>query len=446
MEISSIKQQLSLTEVLKHYQLQADTNSRINCPFHKDKTPSMQIYPKTNTAYCFSGNCKTHGKSLDVIDFVMHKENISKHEALKKCIELLQSVPSVKSVAPNHPTTSIPSVSSVSTSKEQFLQNIFTYFKNAVLASNPAKQYLQQRQLNYKQIEVGYNSGQFHHGQRKEEQLIEQSLQYGLLLDKNLLNNKGGKAYSVFGKNCIVFALRNPHHEIVSLYFRSTAPVPEAPEGTVPKHFYLKNRSGLYPKYPKPTITKLILTESIIDAATLLQVQTIAHEYSVIACYGTNGLNEEITEAIKNLKQLDEIIFAFDNDEAGKTAVEKYSIYLKVRLPNITLSSLTLPCKDINEVLQHHPSTSSGQVDESIFNQLLNERTILFYPTQLDLIDEVLESTMNKETQPNIKNTSILNTSNPNNIIYQNDALSYMIKGFNANQLDSLKITLRINN
>lgn len=75
MEIKDIKAALTLAEVIKHYGYKADKHNRINCPFHDDKTPSMQLYYKTHTAYCFSSNCKTHGKSLDVIDFVMHKEN-----------------------------------------------------------------------------------------------------------------------------------------------------------------------------------------------------------------------------------------------------------------------------------------------------------------------------------------------------------------------------------
>jgi len=82
MEIPEIKSRLSIETVLAHYGLHIDSNSRISCPFHADRTPSMQIYQQTNTAYCFSSNCKTHGKSMDVIDFIMLKENISKHEAI----------------------------------------------------------------------------------------------------------------------------------------------------------------------------------------------------------------------------------------------------------------------------------------------------------------------------------------------------------------------------
>ncbi|MFB6455603.1 CHC2 zinc finger domain-containing protein [Chitinophaga sp. Hz27] len=67
MEITEIKQQLTLATILHHYGLKPDKSLRLHCPFHDDKTPSLQVYYKTHTAYCFSANCKTHGKPLDVI-------------------------------------------------------------------------------------------------------------------------------------------------------------------------------------------------------------------------------------------------------------------------------------------------------------------------------------------------------------------------------------------
>ena len=82
MEISEIKAKLTLKEVLNHYGLKPDAQNRLNCPFHDDKTPSMQVYHKTGTVCCFSSNCQTHGKSLDVIDFIMRYEKITKHQAI----------------------------------------------------------------------------------------------------------------------------------------------------------------------------------------------------------------------------------------------------------------------------------------------------------------------------------------------------------------------------
>jgi DNA primase len=75
MDISEIKRHLTLSTVTHHYNLKPDKNLRLNCSFHEDKSPSLQVYYKTHTAYCFSSNCKTYGKSLDVIDFIMYKEN-----------------------------------------------------------------------------------------------------------------------------------------------------------------------------------------------------------------------------------------------------------------------------------------------------------------------------------------------------------------------------------
>ena len=59
------------------------------CPFHPDKNPSMQVYPETNTVHCFSGNCQHTGKAIDQIDFIMHKEQLTKHEAITKAKKLI---------------------------------------------------------------------------------------------------------------------------------------------------------------------------------------------------------------------------------------------------------------------------------------------------------------------------------------------------------------------
>ena len=364
MEIPLIKSQLSIATVLQYYGLKPDKNTKMCCPFHEDKTPSMQVYYKTQTAYCFSSRCRTHGKSIDVIDFIMYKENLSKHEALKKAETLLGGSPALP-VNGNVKTK----VQNLELSQTQFLGNIFQYFRNAINNSKPAKDYLDKRSLDFTRIEVGYNSGQFHHGERKTEELIKQALETGLLLDKGLMNTRTGeKGFSPFGKWCICFALKNKEDEVTGLYFRSTLNDDKA------KHFYLKNRSGIYPNYPDPKTKKLILTEAIIDGASLLQIEKIRENYSIIACFGTNGLNAEILNSIKELENLEEIIFCFDNDEAGKQAVEKYAEVLKgehlFRSQTVKISSVELPNNDVNETLQLH--------NEEIFLELLEKRTILF--------------------------------------------------------------------
>jgi DNA primase len=420
MEISEIKQSLTIANVLHYYGLKTDKQSRLHCPFHEDKTPSFQVYYKTQTAYCFSSNCKTHGKSLDVIDFILHKENCTKAEAINKAKEILNYQ------EPNKNERYQPNLS-----RENFLGNMYQYFKNAVHNSKPAKDYLESRSLDNKKIEVGYNGGQFHHGARKDEELIKNCLAYGLLIDKGQIAKTGDKAYSVFGKWCICFALKNKENQIVSLYFRSTLSPSSNAENKLPavanRHFYLKNRQGIYPNYPNVNTKKLILTESIIDAASLelvIRNEKLASEnYSILACFGTNGLNEEILNAIKDwavpsplgrVREGLEIIFAFDNDEAGRTATANYAKMLKTELQNIKITTLELPNKDVNETLQLHTN--------EIFIKLLDERkAVSFSCYSQDFIfsngvresvkpisaEETSEEKMIEKTSEESKNTSI---------------------------------------
>ncbi|MFY7937533.1 MAG: CHC2 zinc finger domain-containing protein [Flavobacterium sp.] len=395
MEITQIKEQLSMSNVLHYYGLKTDKQSRLNCPFHQDKTPSFQVYYKTQTAYCFSSNCKTHGKSIDVIDFILHKENCTKHEAINKAVEIL-----------GHKEPNKNERYQQDLSREQFLGNMYQYFKNAISNSKPAKDYLQSRSLDNKKIEVGYNGGQFHHGARKDETLINQCLEYGLLIDKGNKGRTGETAYNVFGKWCIVFALKNRENKVVSLYFRSTLNEKES------KHFYLKNRQGLYPHYPKQETKKLILTEAIIDTATLLQVDEITKQYSVLSLYGTNGLTEEHLQAIKELKQLEEIIFFFDGDNAGNEAINKYSEVIREIHPTVTLSAVEVPeNEDINSLVQGHT--------EEILIHLLSERTEI--TTSFLIEDKTTE-------QPKKPTTN--NTQPPTNIDFlkQKDLLNELNK------------------
>ena len=372
MEISEIKQSLTLYAVLYHYGLKPDKSNKLHCPFHADKTPSMQVYYKTQTAYCFSSNCKTHGKSIDVIDFILYKENCTKHEAINKAKEILNY---------NEPNKRERYQQDLS--REQFLGSMFQYFKNAVSNSKPAKEYLQSRNLDFKKIEVGYNGGQFHHGARKDENLINQCLEYGLLIDKGNKGRTGETSYNVFGKWGICFALKNKNNEVTGLYFRSTLNKQDA------KHFYLKNRTGIYPNYPKLTTKKLILTESIIDAASLLQIEEVSTNYSLISCYGTNGLNEEIQNAIAELKELEEIIFCFDNDDPGKEAINKYGALFMNEYKNIKITALKLPNKDINETLQLH--------EPEIVTELLAKRKYFLFLSEVAIGNILKEEEKPKE-------------------------------------------------
>lgn len=104
---------------------------------------------------------------MDVIDFIMLKEGTTKHEAILKARSLLGEVPAVPSVPMSTPVTKEAPIA-VDTA---FLERMFSYFRNGLFNSHPALDYLDSRGLDARSVEAGFNSGQFHHGQRKSDTL-----------------------------------------------------------------------------------------------------------------------------------------------------------------------------------------------------------------------------------------------------------------------------------
>ena len=72
----------------------------------------------------------------------MYYEKCTKHEAIKKAIEII----GVHTPTTNNTTTIQPNKPMIG--RETFLANMFTYFRNAVHNSPPAKDYLQSRTPN----------------------------------------------------------------------------------------------------------------------------------------------------------------------------------------------------------------------------------------------------------------------------------------------------------
>jgi len=353
MEIAQIKEELTIDAVLMHYGLKADKNNMLRCPFHDDKTPSMQVYPETNTVFCFSSNCKLHGKAIDVIDFILHQESVSKGEAIARAKEL---------IGYQEP--------------QQPLEKLFKIFQSNLKKHEKAQVYLKERNIEH--AEAGFNGSAW----------------------ENL-------------KQCIIFPLKNKQNKIVSLYGRSIYNNPES------RHFYTRNRKGLYPGYPDPSTKQLILTEAIIDAATLQRFT----EYELLACYGTNGFTAEHEQAIKELNQLEEVILFFDGDQAGREATKKVAGKLHQLKSEIKISVVNTPeGEDVNSLSTSH--------EEGIFNHLIATRTTV--------------TNLNTQT-PTHQNTSTqLDSSNPLKLTYRTVLANYYVKGGLRNEADSLRVSLDI--
>lgn len=363
MTISQIKSKLSILTVLSHYGLEMNSNHMLKCPFHEDEKASMKVYPETNTVYCFGGSCQV--SNLDVIDFIMQKEKCSKHEAIVKAKAMVSDQGQVAAV--------LPKVKPAPVAVDQ----AFKRYLKAFASHKKAQEYCEGRALEWKVLEVGYKS-------RKTE-------------DR-------------WSRGCIIFALKDQASQVVSLYGRSIFGA---------GHYYQAHRKGLYPAYPDPSCKVLLLTESIIDAATLLPLEL---GVEILALFGTNGLTSEHRLAIQALGELEEIILALDSDEAGQKASEQISKELSQIRLDVIVSSIELPQgEDVNSYAVLHSDR------KGLFEQLLQNRKTTTQQKQ--------------KTKPQKQ----LNTSNPLDLGFTTALASYRIKGglrLGDKDLDSLKVTL----
>lgn len=388
MSIQEIKDQLNILSVLSHYGISLGRNKMISCPFHDDQKASMKIYTNTNTVYCFAGGCSV--ESLDVIDFILKKENITKHQAIVKAASLLKE----SLFLPEKMPSQSPKMEHME--NKQNPQQFFVSYRKSLQKSKNAQAYCERRALDWRQLDVAY---------------------------------KSQKTPDKWGRGCIIFPLRNAAGDIVSLYGRSILGQ---------QHYYQSGRSGLYPAYPSPDTRRIILTESIIDAASLYQFKSITKDQHILALFGTNGLTSEHLKVLQSLPQLEEITFFMDGDQAGRQAVEKHQLVLQKHLPKVRLMHIVaLENEDVNSILQAH--------DPSILIDMVARRKVL---TSKEKIEKTAtkQSIVTPAKQPQ-KRT--FDSYNPNNLIFYSSLGTYYIKGgvrYGHKDLDSLKVTLMVEN
>jgi DNA primase len=416
MEIKDIKQRLSILQVLSHYNLKPDRSNHIKCPFHEDDKPSCRIYADTNTFHCFG--CGAKG---DTIEFIQKKEGINKHEAILKAQDFIGLPTEPKPKPEPTPKPELPQEQ-----KTAILTEAFKHFARSLNAKpEKALTYLASRKLDYKKLAIGYDAGTLHKTKETTTAQKHLYLQTGLIKPDKF--GRENNYYTRFN-GCIIFPLLDKSGNIASLYGRHTE------QG----HHYLEgDHKGLYPNYPKAETTRLILTEAIIDAATLLQLSEITKDFSILALYGTNGFTDEHQQAIAELQELKEIILFFDGDEAGTEAIKNIAAELQRLLSGVEITVIETPeGEDVNSLLQGH--------EPEIFTYLLENRKPFSFST------ENLSVEKEKPTEPAPINT-FLNRQigtlkvNPDCLLYETDHLQITLwGGIEIHTVSRLRATLHI--
>lgn len=180
------------------------------------------------------------------------------------------------------------------------LETLYQSFEMGIRMPKATKprEYLKSIGLDYNELRIGFNSGQFHHNRNQE--FKDQCEALGLLKKSGVAVQKEEMtAYTVFGRYGIIFPLLNKQNEVVN-YFAIRFDL------DTPKEEYL-NEQGIYPAFPHTLTKRLFLAPTLIDGASLLQSKTLENREAVISLHNGQLLPQHL-QAIKSLTELEEII------------------------------------------------------------------------------------------------------------------------------------------
>jgi len=333
-EIDAIKCSNDLVSVVQSHGIKLKkkgTNYVGLCPFHKEKTPSFTVNPKTNLYHCFG--CNDGG---DVIGFVSKTEGIGFRQAVEKLSSKGSSQQSAVSKQNKGNGSKPSSLTAAVKPAEQtpvqpinrthLLNRVVSFYHKSFCEDQRALQYLQSRGITdnsvFSDFQIGYSNGTLLNTIPDEGDILDSLKQIGILNDKGHEMFYGSVIFPVFDEN----------KDCVGLYGRRIT------EGET-SHLYLSGpRRGVFNHQAAKRSKSIILAESIIDALTLYN----AGFKDVIPCYGVNGLTEDHI-ALFARHQTKEVYICFDRDEAGDQGAERIREQLKdkgidayiVRLPEI---------------------------------------------------------------------------------------------------------------
>jgi DNA primase len=210
------------------------------------------------------------------------------------------------------------------------LKAIASFYHKALAKSQEARAYLESRGLTDKKLwsrfQIGYSDGSLLQ--------VLSSTQQRELTERGLIRSSGKE----FFHGCLVFPLLDARGKVVSFYGRSIQ------AGAKPSHLYppgprqgLVNREAL-----KVYRDQIILTESVIDALSLVQIGV---ENVVPSCMGLVASRKSTWKPLQ-AERVQSVVLALDNDEPGRKASEKILREIDGRR-NLYFYNLTPPRKRI---------------------------------------------------------------------------------------------------
>ncbi len=299
-----------------------------HCPFHEDnKSPSLSVTPGKNLWKCFG--C---GKGGDIIEFVQLFDRVDFKAAVEKLATYLPG---------GEPPENKKTKAAVKKEKEQpkaltpahikVLSRAIDFYHTAFCEDPRGREYLEERGITDNKLfadhKIGLAAGTLLNVLPEEGDIKEQLQEIGVLNDK-------GKEH-FYG--CITFPLYDLAGNPAGIYGRRMI-------GKGADHLYLPgSRRGIFNRQAAKANNAIILTEAVIDAATLISNGIT----NTIPCYGVNGLTDDHISLFKQ-HGVEKIHICFDSDESGDRGRE--AVVTKLQAEGLTVAPVILPeHKDIND-------------------------------------------------------------------------------------------------
>lgn len=284
------------------------------CPFHDDKEPSFVVSPDKGLFHCLG--C---GKAGNAIQFVQYFDGVS----FRHAYEILAEGGKLAYSAPETGRVKVSTVPRLENPLDMYaeggalLDQVAEYYHQRLLKSTQALDYLRMRGLCHEQAIKTFKLGfadrslglRLPNANRHNGNLIRQRLR-----DLGVMRDTGHEFFT----GALIVPIPGADGHTQEMYGRKISI--QANRRKYPVHQYLPGPHGGVWNPDAFDGSELVLCEAPLDALTLW-VNGIRN---VTFIYGTNGLTEELFNAVRE-RNIKRVILAYDADDAGNRAAIKHA-------------------------------------------------------------------------------------------------------------------------
>lgn len=320
--VAEIKERTSIDQLIGEYvQLKPRGTTRVGlCPFHSEKTPSFTVWPADGHFHCFG--CGVGG---DAVTFVRMAENLDYVEALKFLADRAGiTIPEESS------GSGLDAKLRARTLELNRFAALYFYRRLSEPEGAPALEYFRRRRLSaasVKRFGLGYSP-------ENRAALSSAALAAGFSADDlktaRLVSEYDGKLYDIFSGR-VIFPILDRNGGVIGFGGRIMDTDARNSSGDPPPKYLnsgdtpaFRKKNNLYAlNYAKKSKAgSLILAEGYMDVIAL-------HQAGFTQAVATLGTALTVEQARLMSRYTQDVIIAYDSDEAGVRATQKASKLLR---------------------------------------------------------------------------------------------------------------------